>query len=139
MAYINEELCCGLLVASWSEQPFEQCMTLLNAPRAYQATLADMDANTFGKCLLVGLCSNKARPGTALEKRMIYQYLLSDTCSGQQYLDMTDDQLAMALFQHCQDIPECTMQACQDLAQAIRAAVALWQQHGQHGHGFVEA
>ena len=139
MAYINRELFMDLLLASWSEQPFEQCMTLLNAPRAYQVTLADMVPNTFGKCVLVGLCSNKARPMTVLELRMIYTYLLSDACSGQQYLDMTDDQLAMALFQQCQDISECDMQACQDLAQAIRAAVALWQQHGQHGHGFDQA
>lgn len=139
MAYINRDLFMDLLFASWSEQPFEQCMALLNAPRAYQATLEDMDSNTFGRCLLAGLCSNKARPGTMLEMRMIYTYLLSDACSGQQYLDMTDDQLAMTLFQHCQDISECTMQACQDLAQAVRAAVALWQQHGQHGDGFDQA
>lgn len=114
-------------------------MIVLNAPSADQESIADMDANTFGKCVLALLFSNKVGPCTKTEARIVCSWV-GNICSGQQFLDMTEQQLAMALFQHCHhDILDCDMQACEKAAQAMRAAVAVWQQDGDADDGFVDA
>ncbi len=80
-------------------------------------------------CIVVAVKYNKIKGCTSKAHQIMLLYFNTEPCSGSQFLTMTQDQLAAALYNHCHDkLGGCDMPSCMEAGCALRTAVDWWQQ-----------